>query len=142
VTTPNERRSAVERTEKFLIDLLNPTVTPRVPKEIRERAYNCLKHYPREYDMELAREDSPRIFGEWDDWDVRRSAVDVSAGRNNGCDCHMVREPRWRMTPVTAQVCSGITMKCTVRDKLQRETGTRFAQHSPIRERNKQEKHK
>ena len=67
MTTPNERCSAIERTEKFLIDLLNPTVTPRVPKEIRDRAYTCLKHYPREYDMELAREDSPRIFGEWDD---------------------------------------------------------------------------
>jgi hypothetical protein len=67
MTMPNERREAVERTQKFLIDLLNPTVTPRVPREIRDRAYTCLKHYPREYDMELAREDSPRIFGEWDD---------------------------------------------------------------------------
>ena len=67
MTTPNERREAVDRTSKFLIDLLNPKVTPRVPSEIRKRAYTCLKHYPREYDMERAREDSPRIFGEWDD---------------------------------------------------------------------------
>ena len=67
MTTPNERLHAVERTEKFLIDLLNPKVTPRVPSEIRKRAYSCLKHYPREYDMEMAREDSPRIFGEWND---------------------------------------------------------------------------
>jgi len=67
MTTPNERRNAVERTERFLIDLLNPAVTPRVPKDIRKRAYQCLKHYPREYDMEMARVDAPRIFGEWDD---------------------------------------------------------------------------
>ena len=67
MTMPNERRQAVERTQKFLIDLLNPKVTPRVPSEVRKRAYACLKHYPREYDMEMAREDSPRIFGEWDD---------------------------------------------------------------------------
>ena len=67
MTMPNERRKAVERTEKFLIDLLNPKVTPRVPSEVRKRAYDCLKHYPREYDMEVAREQAPQIFGEWNE---------------------------------------------------------------------------
>jgi len=52
MTMPDERRQAVERTEKFLIDLLNPKVTPRVPSEVRKRAYQCLKHFPRECDDE------------------------------------------------------------------------------------------
>lgn len=67
MTLPNERRKAVERTEKFLIDLLSPKVTPRVPREIRQRAYSCLKHFPREYDMEIAKEQAPQIFGEWNE---------------------------------------------------------------------------
>ena len=67
MTMPNERRSAVERTEKFLIDLLNPKVTPRIPSEVRQRAYSCLRHFPREYDMERAAETSPQIFGEWNE---------------------------------------------------------------------------
>ena len=61
---PSERRSAVNRTREFLVDLMNPKKTPRVPKEIRENAYRCLKHYPSEYDMELAEEQAPDIFGE------------------------------------------------------------------------------
>jgi len=67
MTMPDERRSAVLRTEKFLIDLLNPKMTPKVPSDIRKRAYSCLKHFPREYDMERAAHTSPQIFGEWDD---------------------------------------------------------------------------
>jgi hypothetical protein len=67
MTMPDERRSAVLRTEKFLIDLLNPKMTPKVPSDIRKRAYSCLKHFPREYDMERAAYTSPQIFGEWDD---------------------------------------------------------------------------
>lgn len=35
-----------KNTQRFLIDLLNPKVTPRVPKEIRDRAYQCLKNTP------------------------------------------------------------------------------------------------
>ena len=64
MTMPSERRSAVNRTREFLVDLMNPKKTPRVPKEIRENAYRCLKHYPSEYDMELAEEQAPDIFGE------------------------------------------------------------------------------
>ena len=65
MTLPNERRSAVLRTEKFLKDLLDPTKT-KVPKEIRDRAYSCLKHYPSSFHMEQAKEIAPKIFGEWD----------------------------------------------------------------------------
>jgi hypothetical protein len=64
VTLPYERKNAVKRTEKFLTDLLDPKVTPRVPKEIRKHASSCLRHYPREYDMEEAQRLAPSVFGE------------------------------------------------------------------------------
>jgi hypothetical protein len=66
MTLPNERRMAVLRTQDFLRDLLDPKKTPRVSKEIRERAYACLKHFPSEYHMDKAKEMAPTVFGEWD----------------------------------------------------------------------------
>ena len=65
MTLPIERKQAVLRTEQFLKDLMDPKKTPRVPKAIREQAYRCLKHYPHEYDMEMASEQAPAVFGEW-----------------------------------------------------------------------------
>lgn len=65
MTMPVERRWAVRNTEQFLLDLMDPKKTPRVPKEIRNRARQCLKHYPSQFYMELASIDSPRVFGEW-----------------------------------------------------------------------------
>jgi hypothetical protein len=52
MTLPTERTDAVLRTEKFLLDLCNPKTTPRVPKEVRDRARSLLRHYPSHYDME------------------------------------------------------------------------------------------
>ena len=67
MTMPNERRWAVNNTRQFLVDLMDPKKTPRVPKEIRKEAYRCLKHYPGEYYMEEAQKMAPAIFGEWND---------------------------------------------------------------------------
>lgn len=53
---PFERTNAVRRTEKFLLDLCNPKVTPKIPKEIRKRASSLLKHYPTAFEMELISE--------------------------------------------------------------------------------------
>ena len=64
MTMPHERRSAVDRTRDFLSDLLDPKKTPRVPKQIREQAYRCLKHYPEEYWMGEAAIAAPGIWGE------------------------------------------------------------------------------
>ena len=66
MTMPNERRNAVNRTREFLLDLMDPKKTARVPKTIRKEAYSCLKHYPGEYYMDQASEKAPEIFGEWD----------------------------------------------------------------------------
>lgn len=67
MTMPNERREAVLRTEKFLIDLMDPKKTPRVPREIRGMAASCLRHYPSKYYMEEAKRLAPSVFGEWNE---------------------------------------------------------------------------
>ena len=54
MTMPNERRNAVNYTRQFLVDLMDPKKTPRVPSSVRKQAYSCLKHYPGEYYMEEA----------------------------------------------------------------------------------------
>lgn len=56
---PDERLYAVNRTRDFLAKLLDPKQTPRVPKEIRDEAYRCLKHYPGEFYMSEVAEVSP-----------------------------------------------------------------------------------
>ena len=66
MTMPYERKKAVLNTERFLLDLSNPRITPRIPKEIRVRARSLLKHYPTGYWMDEASEQAPKIFGEYE----------------------------------------------------------------------------
>jgi hypothetical protein len=49
MTLPFEEKRSVNYTRQFLYDLLVPGETPRVPKEIRDRARSLLRHYPAEY---------------------------------------------------------------------------------------------
>ena len=49
MTLPFEEKRAVNYTREFLYDLLISSKTPRVPKEIRDRARSLLRHYPAEY---------------------------------------------------------------------------------------------
>lgn len=51
MTLPEERINAVRNTRRFLVSLLVPSETPRVPKAIREQARRLLKHYPWEGDI-------------------------------------------------------------------------------------------
>lgn len=53
MTMPHERFAAVNRTREFLLDLMNPKATPRVPRAIRLRARALIKHYPWDYHVEL-----------------------------------------------------------------------------------------
>lgn len=66
MTMNYERRNSVNRTRDFLYELMDPMKTPRVPKEVRDEARACLKHFPSEYDMERASEQAPEIFGDWE----------------------------------------------------------------------------
>lgn len=53
MTLPFERYRAVTATEQFLSDLMRPERTPRVPKDVRDRARMLLRHYPAKSDMSL-----------------------------------------------------------------------------------------
>jgi hypothetical protein len=63
MTVPVERTNAVIRTQKFLLDLLDPKKTPRVPRSIRQDARNLLRHYPSEFEMNVIadREDDMEV---------------------------------------------------------------------------------
>ena len=45
MTMPNERFYAIRNTREFLVELMDPKKTPRVPKEIRLKAYYAIKHF-------------------------------------------------------------------------------------------------
>jgi hypothetical protein len=64
MTLPDERYRSVVQTRRFLLDLCNPEHTPRVPKLVRETARSMLRHYPSDWDMQLAAEGSPEVFQE------------------------------------------------------------------------------
>lgn len=64
MTIASERTRAVNYTYDFLCDLLDPSKTPRVPKEIRQRASRLLKHYPSRWDMEMAVQEGSSRFGD------------------------------------------------------------------------------
>lgn len=69
MTVPIERTIAVVMTETFLMQLIDPKKTARIPKEIRKKALSLLRHYPTKGCMEIIaeREDQhntlPKIFG-------------------------------------------------------------------------------
>ena len=46
MSTPEEQERAISKVRRFLFDLMDPQVTPRVPKYIRQRARQVSKHYP------------------------------------------------------------------------------------------------
>lgn len=64
MTLPDERYAAVLRTRQFLMDICSPSKTPRVPKDVRQQALWCLRHYPDTWEMQQAAEASPHLFQE------------------------------------------------------------------------------
>lgn len=64
MTLPDERYRAVVQTRRFLMDLCNPAHTPRVSKIVREHARWCLRHYPDEWNMQMAAQFAPEVFQE------------------------------------------------------------------------------
>ena len=46
MTTTEERIFAIEHARMFMLRLLDPKATPRVPRAIRQQARARLKHYP------------------------------------------------------------------------------------------------
>jgi hypothetical protein len=48
MTLPDEEIRSLLNTRQFLVDLLNPRKTPRVPEDVRQQAGYLLKHFPAE----------------------------------------------------------------------------------------------
>ena len=68
MTMPDERRHAVNITREFLVELLRDE---SAPQKVRDEAGRCLRHYPGEYYMDLAKEQAPDLFGDWEDFYVK-----------------------------------------------------------------------
>ncbi len=51
MTLPDERYRAIRITETLLTDLCSSKATPGVPRVIRQRAAQCLRHYPGYHDL-------------------------------------------------------------------------------------------
>ena len=62
MTLPDERYRSLVQTKKFLIELLSPHMTPRVPKIVRQRAHSLLRHWPDDYHLEVITEKIPEHF--------------------------------------------------------------------------------
>ena len=62
MTLPDERYRAMRHTRQFLIDLCDRTVTPKIPRALRLEAYNLLRHYPSDYDLDRLAEKAPDVI--------------------------------------------------------------------------------
>ena len=63
MTMPFERTRAVLATKEFLVELLNPEQTPRIPRPIRGYAKSLLRHYPDAWDIHRASRWAADVFG-------------------------------------------------------------------------------
>lgn len=52
MTLPEERLRALANTMEFLLSLLDPRQTPRVPTAVRREAGHCLRHFPSAHELE------------------------------------------------------------------------------------------
>jgi len=88
MTMPDEAHRAVIQTRRFLLDLLDPQKTPRVPTAVRLHARRLVKHYPYECEVEVSSRGivkvaiaktkkraagAARLRGGYPKWQLRRS---------------------------------------------------------------------
>jgi hypothetical protein len=64
MTLPDERYRAIRITETLLTDLCSSKATPGVPRVIRQRAAQCLRHYPGHYDLTQLELAAPHVVQE------------------------------------------------------------------------------
>ena len=62
MTLPDERYRSLIETKRFLMELQSPTMTPKVPKLIRQRARSLLRHFPDDYHLHMMTIDMPQHF--------------------------------------------------------------------------------
>lgn len=66
MTLPDERYRSLIKARDFLRELMDPSKTKRIPREIRRRAYYALKHFPGEYDLKEIAKALPKLFSDED----------------------------------------------------------------------------
>lgn len=64
MTLPDERFRAVKQVRQFLYSLADPKAIAGIPKEIRQRARDLLRHYPDDFDLINAANLAPSVFQE------------------------------------------------------------------------------
>lgn len=64
MTIPKERTYSIQRTRDFLRSLLDPKLTPKIPKAIRSQASKCLRHFPMDLDLSVSARKLPEIWSE------------------------------------------------------------------------------
>lgn len=52
MTLPEEMFNAIRSARHFMLALMDPKQTPKVPKEVRKRARDRLKHFPNEFEID------------------------------------------------------------------------------------------
>jgi len=62
MTLPDERYRALKAADQFMRDLMDASVTPRVPKHIRDRARSVLRHYPSRWELEQLATAAPSVL--------------------------------------------------------------------------------
>ena len=62
MTLPDERYRALRCGHQMLLDLLDPKITPKVPKHIRQRALSILRRYPSSYHFTKIVDKMPEDF--------------------------------------------------------------------------------
>ena len=61
MTLPDERYRSIRVTETLLTDLCNSRATPGVPRVIRLRAAQCLRHFPGHHDLQQLELAAPHV---------------------------------------------------------------------------------
>jgi len=63
MTLPSERRRSLLYARQFLLELIDPAKTPRVPKAVRQQALRVLRHYPYEFEIFNLNKWADHLFG-------------------------------------------------------------------------------
>ena len=56
MTLPDEMFNSIRAARSFMTDMLDPSVCPKVPKQVRMAARARLKHFPTEFDIKQLEE--------------------------------------------------------------------------------------
>jgi hypothetical protein len=62
MTLPDERYRSIGKAREFLRSLLDPKLTPKVPKKVRKEAYWVLRHFPADYDVMFMAHRCPEVI--------------------------------------------------------------------------------